>query len=239
MKKAGILAAGKGTRLQSINAFKPIVKINGTPLLELTFKNLALDQFQKIAIIFNDDEKNMNLSLLPTIHETNINYFFKTTESSMHSLYEVLKKLEPKTGEHVFISMVDSIVLPKDAKNFHHFCENIKESESAILVTNFIDDENPLTLKINEQFYITDFQCPFDEEVLITSVVYYFSENIMPLLEQMINEGHTKMRNFLAELIKRNYKIKAFVSPKTLDIDHPKDISVAELFLKENQHAEN
>jgi len=239
MKKAGILAAGKGSRLQSINAFKPIVKINGTPLLELTFKNLDIGQFQKIAIIFNDEEKNMNLSLLPAIHMSHVDYFFKTTKSSMHSLYEVLKKLKPQDGEHIFISMVDSIVLPRDAKNFHRFCENINKQESAILVTNFVDDEKPLTLKINKEFYVTEFQCPNVEELLITSGVYYFSENIMPLLEKMINEGHTKMRTFLTELIKHNYKIKVFISPKTLDIDHPKDIRSAEFFLMENQHAEN
>ena len=153
MKKAGILAAGKGSRLQSINTFKPILKINGSPLLELTFKNLGLGQFQQVAIIFNEDETNMNLSLLPSIHNANIEYFFKTTESSMHSLYEVLKRLRPKIGEHIFISMVDSIVLPTDARSFHQFCENINRDESAILATSFVDDEKPLTLRINEHSY--------------------------------------------------------------------------------------
>jgi NDP-sugar pyrophosphorylase family protein len=232
MKKAAILAAGKGSRIKSISPFKPIVKINGTPLLELTLKNLHFQNFKKISIIFNDSEREMDLSLLPGLLSPSINYFFKTTPSSMHSLYEVGQKLELKTGEHLFVSMVDSIVLQSEALKFQKFCHTLTSDESALLVTPFIEDEKPLTLKINDQGYITEFQCPIEEGVLITSGVYYFSENIFPLLLEMIENGHNKMRNFLTELVKRDYKIKTFKSNKTLDIDRPEDIKSAELFLK-------
>ncbi|MDD4972737.1 MAG: sugar phosphate nucleotidyltransferase [Bacteriovorax sp.] len=232
MNKAAILAAGDGLRIKSIAPYKPIVKINGTPLLELTLKNLHFKNFKNICIIFNEAEKEMDLSLLPGLSSPGVNYFFKSTPSSMHSLYEVAQKLELKSGEHLFVSMVDSIVIPLEAQNFHQFCLTLKSDESALLVTSFIEDEKPLTLKINEQGYITEFQCPIEDGVLITSGVYYFSENIFPLLLEMINEGQTKMRNFLTELVKHNHKIKIFESLKTLDIDRPEDIHSAEAFLK-------
>lgn len=234
MKKAAILAAGEGSRIKSIAPFKPIVKINGTPLLELTLKNLHFQNFKHISIIFNDSAREMDLSLLPGLLSPSINYFFKTTPSSMHSLYEVGQKLELKNGEHLFVSMVDSIVRPADALKFQNFCHTLNNDESALLVTPFIEDEKPLTLKINDQGYITEFQCPIEEGVLITSGVYCFSENIFPLLFEMIANGQTKMRNFLTELVKRDYKIKIFESIKTLDIDRPDDIISAEIFLKEN-----
>ena len=234
MKKAAILAAGEGSRIKSVAPFKPIVKINGTPLLELTLKNLHFKNFQKVSIIFNDAERDMDFSLLPGLLAPNIHYFFKTTVSSMHSLYEVGKKLELKSGEHFFVSMVDSIVLPDEAQSFQHFCKTLKSDESAILVTPYIDDEKPLTVKINAQHFVTKFQCLVEDGTLVTSGVYCFSEKILPLLLKMIEEGHTKMRNFLAELINHNYKIKVFELSKTLDIDHPKDIQDAEEFLQEN-----
>lgn len=234
MKKAAILAAGEGSRLKSITSFKPIVKINGTPLLELTLRNLHFQNFKKISIIFNEDEKEMDFSLLPALVSSKINYFFKTTPSSMHSLYEVTKKLELKKGEHLFVSMVDSIVQPNDALAFQQFCCNIDKDESALLVTSFIEDEKPLTLKTNLHGFITEFQCPVIEGTLITSGVYYFSENIVPVLNEMIEMGQTKMRNLLTELIKRGHKIKVYEVKKTLDIDRPEDIESAGVFLKES-----
>ena len=175
----------------------------------------------------------MDLSLLPSLKILNVDFFFKSTPSSMHSLYEVSQRLDIQPGEHFFISMVDSIVKPEDAKKFHQFCLTLKNDESAIIVTPFIEDEKPLTLKVNSQNYITEFQCPITEDVLITSGVYYLSAQVLPLLKEMIQTGQMKMRTFLTELIKRNHKIKGFQISKTLDIDRPEDIQSAEAFLKE------
>lgn len=234
MKKAAILAAGEGSRIKSIAPFKPIVKINGTPLLELTLKNLQFQNFSKISIIFNEAEREMDFLLLPSLLHPDINYFFKSTPSSMHSLYEVILNSELKSNEHLFVSMVDSIVPPSDAQKFHQFCHDISVDESALLVTSFVEDEKPLTLSIDEFGYVTEFQCPLAEGVLITSGVYYFSASVLPLLKEMIESGHTKMRNFLAELVKHGHKIKVYQSFKTLDIDRPEDIVSAEKFLKEH-----
>lgn len=233
MKKAGILAAGNGTRLKAITPYKPIVKINGTSLLELTFNNLCFNKFDQVEIIFNEEEKNMNLDEIPSLKTAGIKYFYKSTLSSMHSLYEVSLRLNLKPGEHFFVSMVDSIVPKSDAKNFHVFCQSIKDDESAILATTYVEDEKPLTLKINAEGFVTEFQSPLDADIMITSGVYYLSEKTLPILYEMIENNQTKMRNFLIELINRNHKIKVFKVNKTLDIDRPEDVKSAEDFLKE------
>jgi NDP-sugar pyrophosphorylase family protein len=233
MTKAGILAAGDGTRLRSISLYKPIVQINNISMLELTLKNLHFKNFENIAIIFNESEKNMDLALMPSLKNLQIDYFFKSTISSMHSLYEIAKRLKLKADEHFFVSMVDSIVKPTDAENFHLFCRSLKADESAIMVTTYIDDEKPLTLKTNIEGYVTEFQCKETDGVLITSGVYYFSEHVIPLLEKLMSSDQTKMRTFLTELVLEKHKIKVFQVSKTLDIDRPNDIKNAENFLKE------
>lgn len=231
MKKAAILAAGEGSRLKKLSEFKPIVKIYGSPLLEITFNNLDLKRFPTVQIIFNEYEKNMNLTQLTCLKLENVNYFFKSTPSSMHSLYEVSKKLGLQNGEHFFVTMVDSIIMPEDAKLFHDFCSSLNKDESGIIVTSYIEDESPLTLKIDNEGYISDFQCPRGENVYVTSGVYYFSESIVQVLEESIESGQLKMRNFLADLIRHNHKIKAFYIDKSLDIDRPEDIKDAEIFI--------
>lgn len=233
MKKAAILAAGEGSRLKSLSSFKPMVMINGQPLLEITLSNLQLHQFQQIVLIFNELEKTMDLTQIPSLKTLPIEYFYKTTKSSMHSLYEVVQRLELKDDEHFFVSMVDSIVKPEHIENFYQFCSTLHAHESALMVTSHIEDEKPLTLKINADKTITGFQVPIDKDVYVTSGIYYFSTKTLPLLFQMIEEGHDKMRNFLTELIVQNHTLRAFVVDKTLDIDRPEDIQSVELFLKE------
>lgn len=232
IKKAAILAAGEGSRIKSISEFKPIVKINGIPLLELTFTNLNFNNFKKTYIIFNEDEKKMDLSKLDCLKSKKTNYFFKNTESSLHSLFEINEKLKISSLDHYFVSMVDSIVRPEDGVKFYEFCNTLEPDESAILVTNFIEDEAPLTLKINSQGYVTEFQCPIEEGTLITSGVYCLSGNLTPLLKKLIEKNQKKMRTFLTEAILQNFKIKAYKLEKTLDIDRPEDIDSAEIFLK-------
>lgn len=234
MKKAALLAAGEGLRLKKINPFKPIVKINGTPLLEITYKNLHLDQFPLVCIIFNKAHRFMDLSKIDFLSNPGVNYFFKSTKSSMHSLFEVAQKLKIEKGEHLFCSMVDSIVLPEDAERFHHFTEGIGPGESGILATPYIEDENPLTLNIDSENRVLNFQSPLTDGVLVTSGVYYFSSDVFPLLEKMINEGQIKMRTFLTELVKHNHTIKVFVVEKTMDVDRPEDLESARQFLQEN-----
>lgn len=231
MKYSAILAAGEGSRLRELKTFKPIVKINGTPLIKLTLTNLQFDTFQNICIIFHEDQQQMDLASLQSVNKASLDIFFKTTKSSMHSLYEIMERIKLTKSEHLFVSMVDSIVKPKDAKNFIQFCHSIKPLESAIMVTSFVDDEKPLTVKANKLGLITEFQCPLEDGVLITSGVYYFSENVRDILKNLIEGGHFKMRNFLTELVKRKHPIHVFVVDKSLDIDRVEDIKNAELFL--------
>ena len=239
MKKAAILAAGEGSRLKSITSYKPLANINGTPLLELTLQNLHFHDFSSTHIIFNGKEKSMDFKKLPSLMQRHIHYFFKSTPSSMHSLYEVSKKLNLKTGEHFFVSMVDSIVSPLDSKRFLGFCSTLMPNESAILVTKYIDDEKPLTLKADAEGFVQSFQCPMESDTLVTSGVYYFSANILPVLEEMIRAGQSKMRNFLSSLIEKDYRINIFEVQKTLDIDRPEDIVSASEFLKGMKNVED
>ena len=239
MKKAAILAAGEGYRLKSIANFKPLAYINGTPLLELTLQNLHFHDFSSTHIIFNNEEKSMDMKKLPSLMQRHIHYFFKSTPSSMHSLYEVAKKLKLIPGEHFFVSMVDSIVSPEDSRKFLKFCSTLSTDESAILVTKYIDDEKPLTLKADNEGYVSKFQCSVDPDTFITSGVYFFSSNIFPPLEEMIRAGQDKMRNFLTTLIEKNYRIRIFEVHKTLDIDRPEDILSASEFLMGMKNAKN
>jgi len=102
--KVGILAAGEGSRLQDISPCKPLVKVGGKPLFERTINYLPADGNDSITVIFNEDERDMDFALLPSLKRNNVSHFFKSTPSSMHSLYEVMGRadLKPRPPEFHF-----------------------------------------------------------------------------------------------------------------------------------------
>lgn len=234
IKKAAILAAGEGSRLKSICEFKPMIPICGTPLVERVMERLLSLGVEQIVVAFNSHEKKMNWELLPSFKRPEVKIIFVDTPSSMHTLYEVLKELKPNKDDHILASMVDTIIKEKDFLNYFRSLESLQNHESCLLVTPFIDDEKPLTVKLNKQNIIEGFNCPIENGTVVTSGMYGLSGAIFPQLEKELAGGTHKMRNFLASLIPAGHTLKGFVVEKTLDIDRPEDVKVAEDFLCQN-----
>jgi NDP-sugar pyrophosphorylase family protein len=228
----GILAAGEGTRLQSVAPFKPLIRVGGIPLIERTLQMVAGEDVEKITIIFNELEKEMDLSQIPALRDRRVNYFFKSTPSSLHSLYEVMQRSTVAEDEHILFSMVDSILKPQDYFAFAKYCNSLGKGENAVLTTSYIEDEKPLTLSLEEgSDRVLQFQIPLDQARLITSGMYCFSGSALKYMQKCIDDGVMKMRNFLTFLVESGVTVRSFEVEKTLDIDRPEDIISAEKFL--------
>ncbi len=227
----GILAAGEGSRLKSVAPFKPLIKVGNIPLLERTLAMVKRVRPEKITIIFNELEREMDFSLLPSLNEKNITYFFKTTPSSLHSLYEVMRRSNIAADQHIIFSMVDSILRPEDFDYFAKKCQQLAVGESAVMTTSYIEDEKPLTLQVDTQQRVVAFQTPLEESTLITSGMYCFAGSSIDLMQKCIDEGVMKMRNFLTRLVEQGNVVRSIEVKKSLDIDRPEDIVSAERFL--------
>ena len=232
--KMGILAAGEGSRLQSMAPFKPLVEICGAPLLERTLEMLSKGKPSQIKIIFNEMEKEMDMMMFPSLKSEYITYFFKTTPSSLHSLFEVLSLSDLEDRDLILISMVDTIIKKDDFLKFVHFCKNLGEGEHAVLTTTYIDDENPLTLQTDSGNKVIAFQTPKESSTVITSGMYCFSKEALDVASECIDKGMVKTRNFLTSLVEQGHIVRSFCVEKTLDIDRPEDVNSAEIFLGED-----
>ena len=100
-------------------------------------------------------------------------------------------------------------------------------------VTDFIDDEKPLYVQTDDQLAITGFYDTSDEAKYISGGIYGLTSRSLKTLEQCVNRGESRMRNFQRALIQDGLKLIAWPFSKVLDIDHAEDIQKAELFLKE------
>lgn len=224
----GILAAGLGSRMQERSKAKPLANLAGQSILaRLTSEFFALGATQITCALRDELLNSEDRESLPK----NISYLFVNTDSSLHTLQELINGQGSATSRTLF-SMVDTIMHRNDLEKFLQFCSNLPINECALLVTSHVDDEKPLWVAVNDQGYVTQFSAT--QGNFITSGMYLLTPEAMEIAEELVKSGVHKMRNFLSHLAERNIPIKTFVVKKTIDVDHPSDLDQAESFLRKN-----
>lgn len=227
--KVGIIAAGEGSRLKrdGVSVLKPLVRVDGTPILER-----LLLQYHSIGIsdaycIIND----ASLAVKEYIEQLNlpipVHFHVKTTESSMHSLFELGQYLR---DDHFLLSTVDSIFDTDELVGFMKVART-ERSEGLLAVTQSAEDDNPLWVELDSSNRILAFRKPASGDLLVTGGLYFFSPRIFHEESVALSQKITRLRNFLGFLIEKGYTLRAHKFRKMVDLDHVEDIQLAENFL--------
>ena len=99
-------------------------------------------------------------------------------------------------------------------------------------VTPFVDDEKPLWVDVNEQMEITAFRDKrWEGAKYVSGGVYAMTDKAFSVLDNCIEQGISRMRNFQRALVEAGYCLKAYSIDKIVDVDHADDIATAEAFL--------
>lgn len=232
----GIIAAGEGQRLkdEGIKEPKPLIKIQGKTLLERALIIAERHKFNSCNLIINENFKNgvLNSGILEKFNNIKINYIFKSTPSSLHSLNELTQFL---SGDSFCLMTIDSIYKESEFENFIKAAQEEKTFDGLIAVTDFIDDEKPLRVGIDNDGKITGFGDKFENSPYVTGGIYFFNKGIIELTEKALKYNIVRLRNFLQYLIEAGIKLKAIPFSKIIDVDHINDLENAEKFLKENE----
>lgn len=224
--RVAILGAGLGSRLQGLAKTKPLARLGGQTLVERLVQQFTALGATALTFALRDELLTpADKKSLPTQAE----YLFVNTESSLHTLAELVEKIDPARGAVLF-GMVDTVLRDPDLAAFWKFCASLQPEECALLVTPFVDDEKPLWVQTDVRGHVTQFGR--EGAKLVTSGMYFLSPAAMELAPQFTRAGMHKMRNFLAGLVERKMPIKTFVVEKTIDVDHPSDLESAENFLQ-------
>jgi NDP-sugar pyrophosphorylase family protein len=233
--KAGIIAAGEGSRLREggVAIPKPLVRVNGLPLLE----HLLL-QYHRVGVaeaycIINEDSRAVEEYILGQKLPIPVRFHVKSTESSMHSLFELGRYLRETP---FLLSTVDSIF---DTVELAHFLESARRDrgDGLLAVTPYRGDEKPLWVRADTTGRITSFEKTGTGEQLVTGGLYFFSPRIFNEEAEAFRRGLSRLRNYLALLVEKNYVLHGYRFSKIVDLDHVEDISAAEEFLLERERA--
>ena len=157
----------------------------------------------------------------------------RSTPSSMHSFFQLRELL---AGSPFVLTTVDTIFREQEFGQYvKAFKEVLAEGGDGLMgVTNYIDDEKPLYVGTDEAMNVTGFYDANDAQcTYISGGIYGLAPSALETLDDCMERGESRMRNFQRGLVRDGRKLKAFAFSKVLDIDHASDIEKAEAFLDE------
>jgi len=227
--RAGIIAAGEGSRLGSFGLPKPLVRVGGMTLIERTLRNLVSCGVEEVALIARDREVIEHAAGLglPVPLRTQV----KATPSSLHSLHELGAHL---AGERFLLCTVDSIVRPAEMLGFARRFEARRDLELLLSYTDFVDDEKPLRIAVDPATEgVTALGERAAKSPFVTVGLYGVGPGASALLGSAVQGGMEKLRNFLGHVLISRLPAAGFRLSKAIDVDRPQDVEVAEAFLEE------
>ena len=226
-----IISAGEGSRLASegIDTPKPLIAINGMPLIDRLIDVFICNDASSVSVIVNSENHRTVTHLQAKRLDVPFNLVIKSTPGSMFSLYE----LKPFLHEAPFcLTTVDTVFRESEFATFlKAFRENC-HIEGLMAATDFVDDEKPLYLDVDDDLRILDF-C--DERPAagkyVSGGIYCLRPVAWRVLDVAMQNGMTRMRDFQRQLVRQGLRLKAFPFSKIVDIDHAADIAVAEKWI--------
>ena len=226
-----IIAAGEGSRLaqEGVAKPKPLVELSGEPMILRLMNIFMRCNAESISVIINDFMPEVRAFLDTLRFDVHLNVVVKSTPSSMHSFWELSKVMKP--GKFC-LTTVDTIFREEDFAQYIAAFETDTRHDGMWAVTPFIEDEKPLYVDVDRRMNIKAFcDKSFDGAKYVSGGVYAMSDKAFPVLNDCIERGVSRMRNFQRALIDAGMKLKAFSIDKIIDVDHASDIAVAQDFI--------
>lgn len=230
-----ILAAGMGSRLaqEGLSMPKPLVPIMGKPMIGRLIDILMACGGERINVVANSRMPQL-VEYLNGLKEEGLPVDVRPiiSDNSYYSLSEACKGLEGR-----FVAMtVDAIFPTAEFRRYVEAVDNMGENEVLMGLTRFVDDESPLYARIGESGDVIDYRYggePFAEGTIVSAGLYGLTSDAMKTVEAMDKypESLSDFQRILAA--ETDIRVIPYEFSKALDVDHDRDIEVAEKFLTE------
>lgn len=239
-----ILAAGKGTRLGKMTETtpKPLIPVNGIPVLIQNIKSLYLAGARKTIIVVGYKHHDITETLGSHYKEMKIDYVFNERFNSTNNIYSLWKCNKQLITD-------DSIILDGDVLFNPTLISNIIHSEinNLIGVSQMSSFMNGTSITVGKNGLMSISKKTFrstNQDQFKTINIYKFSKNFsksiyVPKLEKRINENKTSgyYEDILSShIINKYFKLYRVTSnEKWVEIDTPADLMIASVIFNENK----
>jgi NDP-sugar pyrophosphorylase family protein len=231
--RAGILAAGRGERLRrNPSELKALVKVGGETLIERVLRSMTEAGATGVTVIINEDSGAIRDHVARRDWPFELRWLVETTPSSMHSFLRLVETLASDGGNGPFLlSTVDTVAGPGAYADFFEMAR-ANDAAVTLALTSPGDDEKPLLVRMATGTSRVE---AFGEGDFATAGVYLVRPVILREAAQARQSGIDALRKFLARLLERGYPIAGIPIARSIDVDRPADIELAEIFLRQVQ----
>jgi NDP-sugar pyrophosphorylase family protein len=229
--KAAIIAAGLGERLaQAVALPKPLVPINGEPMIARIIRAAARTGAASVACMVNDLSPAVEDYLRAGGWPAPLEIVVKTTPGSLESLFTLSPLL---VGEPFLLFTVDAVFPFAALEGFFGAARSMDQAYGVLALTSWMDDEKPLWVKTDRSHRIVAMGEAAGPCDYVTAGFYYLSPRIFSLMGRARQKKLTALRQFLVLLTETGYPIYGLPVSRTIDVDYPEDIEKAENLLRE------
>ena len=218
----GIIAAGLGSRLRADGYAvpKPLVPVDGLPLIDAVIRNFLAAGVHSLRIIFNEQEQDC----VDRVREhfggaIALDIDVKTTASSLESFERVVGGSDGR----VLVSTVDAWCRPADFARFAAAACRRPLDATVLAVTPLVADENPLRVDVDADGRVT--ALGGDAGAFVTAGLYLVpprDRRSAPLA------GLERLRHYLAWLCRSGAPMYGEVIEIVVDVDRAEDVALAE-----------
>lgn len=228
--KAGIIAAGEGSRLAAAQPGvpKPLIHVGGRALAYWVMDGLLAAGAQAVTVLTNSRGTAVAPSVARAFPDTRIDAVTADTASSFESFRLVAQRLA-ETEERFLISTTDALIPAAEVARFWRQCRD-EDGEIGLALTTHVDDEKPLWAEVNKEGRVTALGPGVRDKGAVTCGLYYMTRKAASRLPAA--DTHRRLRDFLTAQAAAG-RVRAVLLSKTLDVDRPEDLAAAETFLTE------
>lgn len=229
--KAAIIAAGLGERLRGAGIVepKPLVRVAGTPLIDYALGAIVAAGLTEVACIVNELSSGIEDHCRENWPQLAFSFIRRTTPSSMESLFTLSPLLQ---DDRFLLLTTDSIFAPAVVTDFLAAANRRNDADGVLALADFVDDEKPLWTRVGEAGRITALGDTARGSGLVTAGFYVFDPAIFDEIDAARKARFSALRQFLGHLLERGYEVYGELVGKTVDVDRPEDIAVAESFVR-------
>jgi len=223
---AGIIAAGEGSRLAGQSTVKPLISVAGRPLIHWVVEGLRFAGAVKITVITNSKGTAVPPSLKASFKDQEFDFITADTASSFETFRLAALRMA-ETNQDFMISTTDALIKPEDVRKFVASCR-ASRCDAGLALTAFVDDEKPLWADVDEVGLVTGLGADAKTKRFVTCGLYFMTKLAAGRLPAAAE--HTRLRDYLSSLT-ATLRVAGVVLSKTLDVDRPSDLTMAEQFL--------
>ncbi len=225
--KFAIIAAGDGSRLRSegISEPKPLLRVGGATMIERLLRLFSAAHPSEIVCIVNEQGQAVVQFVESLALQPRPRILIRSTPSSLHSLVALADWLG---AEPFVLATTDSVFRESEWWTFLRHCEGREGVDGVLAVTDYIHDERPLCVELDERDRIRSFRDDAQGLTYATGGIYYFRPPLLDDMREAVACGVERLRNALRHVLAKGRVLEVFRFSRIVDVDHVNDIPAAE-----------